>query len=122
MESGKEFRASRQKRAAWIFVALIGGLAALVALSFVFRLVSTGVYPPYYYFFGWWWIFPIFFFAMVFFGFRWWWGWGCWWGYGGRYSYYYQDSALELLRERFARGDITKEQYDQMKKDLEESR
>jgi len=29
-----------------------------------------------------------------------------------------KDEALEVLRTRYAKGEITKEQYDQMKKDL----
>lgn len=29
------------------------------------------------------------------------------------------DSAIEILRARYARGEITKEQFDQMRKDLE---
>lgn len=29
------------------------------------------------------------------------------------------DSALDILRERYARGEITKEQFDQMRRDLE---
>ncbi len=28
------------------------------------------------------------------------------------------DRALDVLRERYARGEITKEQYDQMRRDL----
>lgn len=29
-----------------------------------------------------------------------------------------QDSALEILKQRYARGEITKEQFDQMRRDL----
>lgn len=31
-----------------------------------------------------------------------------------------QDAALELLRKRYARGEIDKETYERMKRDLEE--
>ena len=41
--------------------------------------------------------------------------WG--WGYYGRGRE--EDRALQLLRERYARGEISKEQFDQMRKDLE---
>ena len=30
-----------------------------------------------------------------------------------------KDEALEILRTRYAKGEVTKEQYEQMKKDLE---
>jgi len=30
-----------------------------------------------------------------------------------------KQTPLELLRERYARGEITREQYDQMRRDLE---
>ncbi len=29
-----------------------------------------------------------------------------------------EDSALDILNKRYARGEITKEQYDEMKKDI----
>ncbi len=30
-----------------------------------------------------------------------------------------QDSAMDILRQRYARGEITKEQFDQLRRDLE---
>lgn len=53
---------------------------------------------------------------------------GCGWGWGGgccggnsrrynRYSYD-EDAAMAALRRRYANGEISKEQYEQMKKDL----
>jgi len=72
--------------------------------------------------FGWWLFFPFgifFIFFVLFFVSRfifWPWGWGWrrrfWYGYG------YGD-AHEILRQRYARGEITKEQFDQMTRDLE---
>ena len=32
------------------------------------------------------------------------------------------DTALSILRERYARGEITREQFDSMRRDLEETR
>lgn len=70
---------------------------------------------------AWWWFpFPwLFLIPALFFFFvlRWflWGGWGWGWGrYGGAYG----DPAVEILRERFARGEITKDQYDSMMRDL----
>lgn len=36
-------------------------------------------------------------------------------GWGGGYD---NDSALKILNERYAKGDINKEEYEQKKKDL----
>ncbi len=50
------------------------------------------------------------------------WGWGggcCGGGHGGYYaSSGDRENALEILRQRYARGEISKEQYDQMRKDI----
>lgn len=45
--------------------------------------------------------------------------WGTWRGYRGLW-WRYRDEALEILRAKYARGEITKEQYLEMKKVLEE--
>ncbi|MDA4112546.1 MAG: SHOCT domain-containing protein [Thaumarchaeota archaeon] len=48
------------------------------------------------------------------------WGWG--WRRGGGYrgNWGYGEDAKEILKRRYARGEITKEQFDQMKKDIDE--
>lgn len=72
-------------------------------------------------FYGWW-FFPfgsIFFIIFVFFVFRFvFWGWGGW-GWRRGYGYSYGD-AREILRQRYAKGEITKDQFDQMMRDLEQ--
>jgi uncharacterized membrane protein len=116
MESNqeREFRRIRQT-ALGIFVAFVTGVATLIALSIAFGRFPTPVYPPFFFFFGGWWILiPLFLFGFFFF-FRWW-GWGYWWGNRG--YYYDYDLALETLRQRFARGEITSEQYEEMKRNL----
>lgn len=69
------------------------------------------------------WIFPMIMFVVmivcmfVFFG-----RWRCrtpWWGPGG---YHREDreseTALEILKKRYAKGEITKEEFEQMRKDI----
>jgi putative membrane protein len=52
-----------------------------------------------------------------------WWGGGCG-GHYGHYSHYgyrsneERENAMEILRRRYANGEITKEQFEQMKKDI----
>jgi uncharacterized membrane protein len=50
-----------------------------------------------------------------------WWG-SRWWGgrYGRPYWHYPGDGAKEILRQRYARGEIGKDQVDQMMRDLEQ--
>jgi putative membrane protein len=74
---------------------------------------------PYYN--GWWYFFPfgfIFFFIIVFFVSRLLflpWGWGrrggYWYGYG---------DPKDIIKRRYARGEITKDQFDQMMRDLDQ--
>jgi len=46
--------------------------------------------------------------------------WGSW--RGVRRGYWRSDSAEEILRQRYARGEVTKEQFDQMMRDLQQGR
>jgi len=45
------------------------------------------------------------------------WPWG-WYGHG----WYRKDRAEEIIRQRYARGELTREQFEQMMKDLEQHR
>lgn len=110
----------------WILVpvaVVVALIIAFIGLSLYFRSVSATSYydgPP---FFGWWFPFGGFFFIpiiiLVFFGFRWFfWGGGRWWScvYPGQYH----DAALDTLRQRFARGEITKEEFDDAARKLQQ--
>lgn len=110
----------------WFWVPLIFAAALLAVLvgGWLYFGSAGPSYPGeptgfWWFPFGWLFI-PIVFLA--FFSLRWffWGGWGYGWG-GGWYAGGHDDSAIATLRERFARGEITKEQYEQMRRDLEGS-
>lgn len=96
---------------------LVAVVFAAVAL-FAHAYVNPTMMP--YYGGGWWFFFPfgfIFFFIFIFFIGRllfWPWGWrrGYYWNYGG--------DAKEILRRRYARGELSKDQFDQMMRDLDQ--
>ncbi len=117
-----ELRPHRGSLFAWAVLGVV-----LVAITAFIALLALRGYPTMpatysgYPFFGWWFFFPfglIFFFAFIFvvsrliF-------WPLGWGWRRRYWYGYGD-AHEILRQRYARGEITKEQFDQMRRDLEQ--
>ncbi len=117
-----ELRPHRGSLFAWTVLGV-----ALVAIIAFFALLALHGYPAMpanyagYPFFGWWFFFPfglIFFFVLIFVA-----GrlifWPIGWGWRRRYWYGYGD-ANEILRQRYARGEITKEQFDQMRRDLEQ--
>ncbi len=106
---------------------LIGGLivliVAVIAIAALARLYWYPTMMPYNGAYGGWYFFPFFFpFGFLFFFFIvfalgrlffWPWGWG------GRRGYWHHHSgAEEIVRERYAKGEITKEQFDQMMRDL----
>jgi Short C-terminal domain len=69
----------------------------------ILRLVAVGSVRRFFFI-------PVFFVAFFVFRFSW---WGC------RGWYFHEDSATVMLRERFARGELTREQFEQMRKDLQ---
>jgi putative membrane protein len=103
---------------------IVGGIIIVVvwfALSFFFFVTRPiqGFYYPFYhpFFFPFGLLFGLFFIFIVFGALRWvFWGWGG--GYRRRY-WRYGDQSYYILRERYARGEITKEQYEQMMQDLQ---
>ena len=107
----------------WGFIAFLAvvGTIATVSLLF-FRPTTMAYYPfgygffPFGFFFAFFWIFAIFWVVRWLF-FPWRWGYSRrYWGSGGGYG----DRAYYILRERYARGEISKEQYDQMLRDLQQ--
>jgi putative membrane protein len=106
-----------------------------VGLAVMFILIGVGVFissitrtsptysPPFMmqFPFGFGWIWPIFgiiFFVWIFgWAFSW-----VWWPSRRYYRrrYWYGDDAREILRQRYARGEITKDQFEQMMRDLEQ--
>ena len=105
----------------WIalgFLALFGVMVAAMVYFLLFTPPAVAPMPYYGWFpFG---FFGFFFLVFIFFGvlrwafFPWRWGYR---GYG--YGYYgHRDGAYHVLRERYARGEITKDQYDRMMADL----
>lgn len=92
---------------------LVGVSTALALVFFVARPAPGTFYPlfPFGGFFALFWIFGIFLLIRWFF-----WPWR--WHYPRRYWRYYDDSYY-ILRERYAKGEITKEQFEQMMHDLQ---
>jgi uncharacterized membrane protein len=106
----------------WIVVALVVLAVVWIALSTFFFTAgpvseSFPFYRPFFFPFGF--LFGIFAIFIIFGILRWaFWGWG--WGYRGRY-WRHRDESYYILRRRYAKGEITKEQFDQMMRDLQEA-
>jgi putative membrane protein len=96
-------------------VGLIAVIGVSIALSFYFGPRPPGAfyYPFFPFHFGW--LGGIFLIFIVFWIARWFfWPWR-----GGYYCKYQHSNAESILKERYAKGEITKEQFEQMMRDLE---
>lgn len=109
----------------WVILAFLVLIFAAIALSayfgsFVARPVGYPGFPFFFFPFGW--IFGVFWIFIVFWAVSWiFWPRRGWWGggYGRRYwGYTGYGDEYQILRQRYARGEITKEQFDQMTNDL----
>ncbi len=108
---------------AWGIIGLIVLIGISIIISFLFTTpISSGVHPPFVYFpfhFGF--IGIIFIIIIIFLISRWiFWSNSC--GNSSRYySQYNGDYEVQnIVKERYAKGEITKEQFEQIKKDLEQ--
>jgi len=110
----------------WGLGLVFGGLLLFAIVVFLLGWL----FRPYYYsgaptmpYYGGWFFFPFFFpFGFIFFIFIvlvlsrllfWPWGWR-------RGYWHHHDEAADILRQRYARGEITKDQFTQMMRDLEQ--
>jgi putative membrane protein len=104
----------------WFFVPIAVGIIAVLTVVIVSTVfvrpagyAAQAIYP--WFPFGFFWIWPLFGFLIIFFVAKWFfWGWGWRSDYWTRYS-----DAGSILAERYARGEITREQFEQMKKDID---
>jgi uncharacterized membrane protein len=107
---------NRRPSTRWLLVPIAAASIIAIVVGIGLYFASTGIYPYY-----WWFPFPFFplvlipAFILIFFGLRFFFL-GCWGPYAGRFY----DPAITTLRERYAKGEITKDQLEQMTHDLEQ--
>ncbi len=105
---------------AWGIIALIAIVGVITALSYIFFASQPvpGAFYPRFVFFPFAGLFALFGIFAIFWLVRWlFWPWR--WHYPGRY-WRYRDESYYILRERYAKGELTKEQFEQMMRDLEQ--
>jgi putative membrane protein len=109
----------------WGVIGLIAVIAVSIALSFYLVPLQPGAfyyYPSFFPFhFGWlggiFLIFIAFWIAMWLL-----WPWRRGGGYYSYYSHQHRTDAESIVRERYAKGEITKEQFEQMLRDLRQQK
>jgi putative membrane protein len=109
---------------------IVVGLIVVIGLSIVlslyyfapWRLGGGGFDYPFFFPFPFGWLGIIFLIFLVFLIARWlfFWPWRGRGGEGGYYSYQHQQrpDAASIVKERYAKGEITREQFEQMMRDL----
>jgi putative membrane protein len=103
--------------AGWGLVGLIILIGISIAVSLIFfTRSSAGSFYPFFFPFHFGWFGGIFLVFIIFFAIRW-----LLWPWRRNYHPYrqYRDDAHNILRERYAKGEITKEQFEQMMRDLD---
>jgi putative membrane protein len=107
----------------WGIIGLIAVIGLLIALSLYFAPLRPGGFHYHFFFpfhFGW--LGPIFLILIVFLIARWFfWPWRERGGEGASYYLYpkqQRPDAESIVKERYAKGEITKEQFEQMLRDL----
>jgi putative membrane protein len=108
----------------WVILGVLVLTVVWVAFSafFFFMRPLSSFYFPFYrpFFFPFGLLFGLFVIFIVFGALRW--VFAPWrWGYRRRH-WRYRDQSYYILRERYAKGEITKEQFEQMMQELEKTR
>lgn len=93
----------------WGIIGLIAVIGVSVALSLYFVPWPQGPFFPFH--FGW--LGAIFLIFIIFWIAKW-----FFWPWRGGYPYRYQNNAESILKERYAKGEITKEQFDEMMRNV----